>query len=135
MGDSHYWTSLWVLVLFIVLSVVCFSLGGSLLAFLSERIGAFEIGKSPVWLKLKTPLIVLGVIGLVAAVIAFIRYNDRREMKIARDYAQAQGWGFSRDDTDGLTAKVAEILSGYYLNLYYIRTVETGWRSVTLFDC
>jgi hypothetical protein len=89
----------------------------------------------PIWSALKIPLIVLGVIALLATAIALSRYQEQREMKAALDYAETQGWDFSRDDTEGLTAKVAEILSDYQFHPYHIRSVEPGWRSVYLFDC
>jgi hypothetical protein len=135
MGDSQYWTSLWVLGLFIVLSLVCFSLVGSIFSFFYDRISTYEIWNSPAWLKLKIPLIVLGVIGFVAAAIIFSRHLSQRELKAAQDYAQARGWGFSRKAEEGFTAQVAEILSDLKLDLYHIRTVEKGWRRLYLFDC
>lgn len=135
MGDSHYWTSLWVLGLFIALSLAFFPLLGSLIAFLYDRMSTYEIWNSPVWLKLKVPLIVVGVICFVAAAIAFSRHQEQREMKTAQDYARAQGWRFSRAAEEGFTARVAEILSDLKLDLYNIRTVETGWRRLYLFDC
>jgi hypothetical protein len=135
MGNSQYWTSLWVLGLVILFCLFCLYLGSSIFVFLAERISTFEIWNSPIWLRVKIPLIVLGVIGFVAAAIALSRYQGQREMKVAQDYAQTQGWGFSREDTEGLTAKVAEVLSDYKFNLHYIRTVETGRRNLYLFDC
>lgn len=135
MGDSQYWTSLWVLGLVIVFCLFCLYLGSSIFAFLSERISTFAIWNSPIWLRLKTPLIVLSVIGFLAAAIAFSRYQGQRELKVAQHYAQAQGWGFSRDAAESFKAEVAEILSDFKFNLYYIRTVETGWRNLYLFDC
>lgn len=135
MGTSQYWTSLWVAGLVIVFCLFCLHLGTSVFVFLAERISTFDIWNSPIWVKLKIPIIVVGVICFLAAVIAYSRYGERKEMKIAEDYAQTQGWGFSRDDTEGLTAKVAEILSDYTFNLYSIRTVETGQRNLSLFDC
>ena len=135
MSDSQYWTSLWVVGLIILLCFFCLSLGASIFTFLYDRISTYEIWDSPIWLKLKIPLIVLGVIGFLVAVIAYSRYGERKEMKIAQDYAQAQDWGFSREYTEGLAAKVVGILSNYKFNLYYIRTVETGQRNLDLFDC
>lgn len=135
MGNSQYWTSLWVVGLIILLCFFFLFLGAGLFSFLYDRISTFEIWNSPIWLKLKIPLIVLGVIGFLVAVIALSRYQGQREMKMAQDYAQTQGWGFSGGDAEGLTAKVAEILSNYKFNLYYIRTVETGQRNLYLFDC
>jgi hypothetical protein len=135
MGNSQYWTGLWVAGFVIVFCIFCLHLGASVFVFLAERISEFEIWNSPIWLRFKIPLIVVGVICFLAAVIAYSRYGERKEMKIAEDYAQTQGWGFSRDDTEGLTAKVAEILSDLKFRMYHIRTVETGRRNLYLFDC
>jgi hypothetical protein len=135
MGNSQYWTGLWVAGFVIVFCIFCLHLGASVFVFLAERISAFEIWNSPIWLRFKTTLIVVGVICFLAAVIAYSRYGERKEMKIAEDYAQTQGWGFSRDDTEGLTAKVAEILSDLKFHMYHFRTVETGRRNLYLFDC
>jgi hypothetical protein len=134
MSNSHYWTSLWVLGLFILLSLFCLNMGSSVLAVLYDRISTFELWNSQVWLRLKVPLIVLGVIGFLAAVIAFIRYQGQRELKVAQDYAHTQGWGFSRDASEGFMDDVSKILSEYKFNLYYIRTVETGRRNLYLFN-
>ncbi len=135
MGDSQYWTSLWVMGLIIFFCLFCLYLGVAVFGFLYDRISTYEIWKSPIWLKLKIPLIVLGVIGFLAAAIAFSRYQGQRELKAAQDYAQAQGWSFSRDAAEGFKAEVAEILFDYKFDLYYVRTVERGWRSLYLFDC
>jgi hypothetical protein len=135
MGTSQYWTSLWVAGLVILFCFFCLSLGASVFAFFAERISAFEIWNSPFWLKFKIPLIVVGVICFLAAVIAYSRYGERKEMKIAEDYAQTQGWSFSRDATAGLEADVAKILSDLIFRMYHIRTVETGRRNLVLFDC
>jgi hypothetical protein len=135
MVNSQYWTSLWVLGLVIVFCLFCLFLGSSVFVFLAERISAFELWNLPIWLKLRTPIIVLSVIGFLAAVIAFSRYQGQREQKVAQDYARVQGWGFSRDAAEGFRDEVAQILSEYKFNLYYIRTVENGRRKLYLFDC
>jgi hypothetical protein len=135
MGNSEYWTSLWVAGLIIVLCFFGLALGAQVFVFLAERISTFDIWNSPIWLRFKIPIIVVGVICFLAAVIAYSRYGERKEMKIAEDYAQTQGWGFSRDDTEGLTAKISELLPDCKFNLRHIRTVETGRRNLVLFDC
>lgn len=135
MGTSQYWTSLWVAGLVILFCLFCLHLGASVFVFLAERINTFEIWDSPIWLRFKIPLIVLGVIAFLAAAITLSRYQGQRELKAAQDYAQTQGWGFSRDVAAGLEAEVAEILSDLKFRMYYIRTVETGRRNLVLFDC
>jgi len=135
MGNSQYWTSLWVVGLVILFCLFCLYLGASVFAFLAERISTFEIWDSPIWLRFKIPLIILGVIAFLAAAIALSRYQGQRELKAAQDYAQTQGWSFSRNAAAGLEAEVAEILSDLKFHMYYIRTVETGRRNLYLFDC
>jgi hypothetical protein len=135
MGTSQYWTSLWVAGLVILFCLFCLHLGSAIFVFLAERISTFEIWNSPIWLRIKIPFIVLGVIGFVAAAITLNRYQGQRELKAAQDYAQTQGWSFSRDATAGLEAEVAKILSDLIFRMYYIRTVETGRRNLVLFDC
>jgi hypothetical protein len=135
MGNSQYWTSLWIVGLFILFGFFCLFLGSSIFVFLYERLSTSALWNSPIWLKLKIPIIILCVIAFLAAVIALIRHQGQRELKVAQEYAQSQGWGFTRDDTEGLTAKAAEVLSQYKFNLYHIRTVETGRRNLYLIDC
>jgi len=135
MGDSHYWTSLWVFGLVIIVCIISLQLVLSIIVFFSDRIITFEIWNSPIWLKLKIPVIILCFIGVLAAAIVSSRHKEQREMKVAQDYAQAQGWGFSRDAADSFKAEVEKILSGFTFNPYNIRTVETGWRNLYLFDC
>jgi hypothetical protein len=91
---------------------------------------------SPVWLKLKVPLIVIGVIGFLTAVIAFSRHEGRRDLQAAREYAQARGWEFSRTDTLGLEAEAERIMMDLWtIDLHFIRTVQAGRPSIHLFDC
>ena len=135
MGDAQYWRSLWVLILFILVSLLIIILGAEGLSFVYERISVWPLWSSPTWLKLKIPLIIIGVICFIAGVIAFARYQERKELQAAQDYAQARGWGFSRNDTQGIKARVAEILSDVDFSLYYIRTIETGQCSLYLFNC
>jgi hypothetical protein len=46
MGDSQYWASLWVLGLFILLSLVCISLVAWFLTFLYDRMSTYEVWNS-----------------------------------------------------------------------------------------
>jgi hypothetical protein len=104
MGDSQYWTSLWVLGLIIFICLFCLYLGVAVFGFLYDRISTYEIWKSPIWLKLKIPLIVLGVLGFLAAVIAFSRYQGQRELKAAQD--TQPGVRFSRDAAEGFRPRL-----------------------------
>lgn len=133
MSDSQYWTSLWGLGL-IFLFFFILSLGLAVFAFLYDRTSVFEIWNSPVWLKMKVPLIILCVIGFLTALMAYIHYERSKELQATREYAQDQGWSFSRDDTQGLKTRVEKILWDINFDLYYIRTVETGKHNLYLFD-
>lgn len=135
MNDSQYWGSLWVLgiVLFLCLFIIFFGVG--IFGALYDRISVWHIWTSPLWLKLKIPLIVIGVIGFMAGVIVLARYTGQKELKAAQEYAQSQGWGFSRDVTQEFEEQVAGIWWNFNIHLYYLRIVETGQRNLYLFDC
>ena len=135
MSGSHYWASLRGAGIFIYLSLFGLFLGTVLLGAFYDRISTFQIWNAPVWLKIKTPLIILGVAGFLVTLIAYIRYEGLKELEEVRKYAQDQCWEFSRDDRQGLTARVSAILDDLKIDLHYIRTVETGQRSLYLFDC
>ena len=135
MGDAPYWGSLWVIILFILLSLTVIIFGAEVLSFVYERISVWPLWNSPVWLKLKVPLIIIGLICFIGGVIAFARYQERKELQAARDYAQAQGWGFSRAATPEFKARAEKILANLDFSLYYISTIETGPRSLYLFHC
>jgi hypothetical protein len=126
---------LWVVGLFILFSFFCLFMGSSILVFLYDRFSTFAIWNSPTWLKFKIPLIILGVIAFLAAVIALSRHQGQRELKVAREYAESQGWGFSRNAEESFTNEVANVLSEYKFHLYHIRNVATGQRNLYLFDC
>ena len=135
MGDFKYWTSLWVVGLIIFLFYLILVFGQAILAFLHDRISVFEIWNSSVWLKIKVPLIILCIIGFLIALMAYIHYERRNELQAVREYAQDQGWSFSKNDTTGLKTKVTKIFWDLKdFDLYYIRTVETGQRNLYLFD-
>jgi len=136
MSDSGYWTSLWGLGILIFLGFFCLFAGSAVIVFFSDRISAQGLWNSPVWLKMKIPFIILGVIGFVVGAFALSRHQGQKEMQAAQEYAQSQGWGFSRYATQELTALAEETLWDFRsIYLYYIRTVETGQRSLYLFDC
>lgn len=136
MSDAGYWTSLRQAGVFIYLSLFCLFAALAVFIYLYDRISALALWNSSLWLKIKVPLIILGVIGFVVGVLAFARYQGQKELAAAQQYAQSQGWGFSHHDTEGLTAQASEILWDLKgLSLYHIRTVEPGARSLHLFDC
>lgn len=136
MSDSGYWTGLLITVLVIGVAFFCLFLGASIFVFVYDRISVFELWNSPVWIKLKVPLIIIAVIAFLAGVIAVARYQEQKELQAAQEYAQAQGWGFSRNDNQGLLARAEAILRSLKkMYIYNIRTIETGQRSMYLFNC
>lgn len=136
MGDFQYWTGLWVIGLIIILFCLISVFGQAVFTFLSDRISVFEIWNSTGWLKMKVPLIIFCVIGLLIALMGYMRHERSKELQAAREYAQDQGWSFSQNDTQGLKTRVVEILWDLKnFDLYSIRTVETGKRNLYLFDC
>jgi len=135
MSDPQYWASLrglgLAVALFILIIFLIVKTGG----FLYPRISAWEIWSAPFWVKYKTPLIVIGIIGFIACVIAIARYQARVELRAVQEYAQAQGWGFARFDSQGLKQRIDSIWWDLDFNPYYISTVETGQRNLYLFQC
>ena len=136
MGDSQYWTSLWVIVLIIILFYLLSVFGQAVFAVLYDRISVFSIWNSQVWLKMKVPLIIFCVIGLLIALMGYMRHANSKKLQAAREYAQDQGWRFSENDTQGLKTRVVKILWDLKnFDLYSIRTIETGTCNLYLFDC
>ena len=135
MSDPQYWASLRGLGLAIVLFILVIFLIVEIFGFLYGRISVWQIWSAPFWLKYKIPLIVIGIIGFIASVIAFARYEARLELRAVQEYAQAQGWGFARFDSQGLKERIDSIWWDLNFNPYYISTVETGQRSLYLFQC
>jgi len=121
---------------FLYLAYVCLFIAVATFVFLYDRISVWAFWESPVWLKIKIPCIIVGVIAFLGALLSYIRYEGRKELQVAREYAQSQGWDFSPDDTLGLKEKASDILFGLKnIDVRHIRTVETGQRSLHLFDC
>ena len=135
MGNSHYWTSLWVVVLFICLGVICIFGFAAVMSFFYERLNGLGLWQSPFWVRYKTPIIVGCVILGIAALIAFIHYQGVREEKAAREYAEEQGWGFAKDVPQELSDRVEEIVSYLDIRLHFMRLVENRNRHIWIFDC
>lgn len=135
MGSSHYWTSLWGLLLFIFMGLFCLMAVGAVIGFFSDRLGVLPLWHSPLWLRYKTLIIVFGVIIGLVALVALIRYQGLREEQRAREYAEKQGWGFSREVPQEIGAAVKNIVNDLDIDLHYTRTVETASRHIWLFDC
>jgi hypothetical protein len=70
-------------------------------------------------------------------VVAYLRYDSRKDQQAALSYAQSQGWEFSAwDDTHGIKTAVEKIFRDFKFDSpHYMRIVETGQRTVSLFNC
>lgn len=126
---------MWRLVIFIGLSFFCLFLVITVINLLYDRMGTYAIWNSSVWIKFKTPLIILGVVGFLAALLAYISYENRRERQAIERYAQSQGWDFAVDAADDIKSAVEKILYDLDIRMQYIRTVDKGERAIHLFDC
>jgi hypothetical protein len=135
MSDPQYWASLRGLGLAIFLFIFVIFLVLVIFGSIYGRISVWQIWSAPFWLKYKIPLIIIGIIGFIGSMIAFARYEARLELRAVQEYAQAQGWGFARFDSQGLKERIDGIWWDLNFNPYYIRTVETGQRSLYLFEC
>jgi hypothetical protein len=135
MGAAHYWTSLWRLVIFIGLAFFCLFLVITVINLLYDRMSTYDIWNSPVWLKCKTPLIILGVVCFLAVLLAYISFDNRRQRQAIERYAHSQGWGFAVDAADDVKSAVEKILYDLDIRMQYVRTVENGERAIYLFDC
>lgn len=135
MSDPQYWASLKGAGIFIYLFLFGIFLCLAVFIYLYDRISVWQVWNSVIWLKLKVPLIIICVVGFLSGIIAFARYEGRLELQKVREYADAQGWRFTQDDPEGLTAQIANIWRDLKYDLHYVRTVETGRRRLYLFDC
>jgi hypothetical protein len=135
MSDSHYWTSLWAIFLFIFLAICCFAVVIAAGNYLYDRLHVLPFWNSSLWLRYKIPIIVIGFILCLAALIAFIRHQGQREVQIAQEYAEKQGWEFSQTASPDFSARVKEIVNELDIDMYYVRTVETRNRKIWIFNC
>ncbi|MBZ5563474.1 MAG: DUF3137 domain-containing protein [Acidobacteriia bacterium] len=89
---------------------------------------------SPGTSHLTTVLTVVGIAGVfIAALIIGVR-SGRKHEKAVREFAQAQGWSFSRNATQEHTPEVEQLFPDEKFSLTYIMEIERGRRKVYLFD-
>ena len=121
----------------LLLFLVAFGFGRGMIDFLYDRVGGLQVWKSPIWLRLKVPIIILVVIGSLVVLFAYLRYEGQKEQQAVREYAEGQGWRFSRrDETGEIKGRGEKIFRDFQFdNPYWIRIVETGPRNIFLFNC
>jgi len=133
--NKSYWDSLKGVGLFLFLALFVLFLVLTIITFCYDYISTFPIWESPLWLKVKIPVIIIVVAGFLFALITFIHRQNLRELRKIQEYAQSQGWGFARNDTAEFKQQVANILQDLRFFLRNIRTVETGKKNIYIFDC
>lgn len=82
-----------------------------------------------------TLLIIVCVVGVFAAAVILAARSGSKRAKWLQEFARSHGWGYSRTDTQGLKAKVEDLVGDQKFSLGSIMTVESGTRKVFLFDC
>lgn len=87
------------------------------------------------WTQPGTIITILCIIAAFAgALVCAYRSGIRRTTQM-QEFAKEHGWGFSRNDTEKLAAKVETFYPNQRFSLSMIVTVETGDRTIRLFDC
>ena len=80
----------------------------------------------------ETAVIVLCIAGVfLAALVLAYRYGQKQKRDMG-DLAAAQGWTISRTETQGIAAKIAEVLPAIRFDVNCVMTVETGVRKLYL---
>jgi hypothetical protein len=121
----------------LILFSVAFGFGRGIIDSLSDWVDGLQVWKSPVWLKLKVPIIILVVVGSLVVLLAYLRYEGQKEQQAVQKHAEGRGWSFSRwDETQEIRDKVETIFRDFQFDdPYWIRIVEAGQRHIFLFNC
>jgi hypothetical protein len=91
-------------------------------------------------LPLETPLAIAFVVGIFVVAVVMAKRSSSKYTKAVQEFAQVQGWSYSDslNDTQGITqglnAKAEELFPEEKFDVRTIMTVESGRRSVFLFD-
>lgn len=140
--NDPYWQSirgpaLFIALFLLLLLLVAFGFGRGIIDFLYDWVGGLQVWKSPIWLKLKVPIVILIVICSLVILLAYLRYDGQKELQAVQKYAEGHGWSFSRrDETREIKARVEKIFRDFQFDdPYWIRIVETGQRNILLFNC
>jgi hypothetical protein len=130
-----------VTLLFLIISSVFSSLISIVVAFLQNHIGGLLIWNSPVWQKIKIPVIILAVVsGLALLIYANHRSQKTRERE-DRDFALSRGWGYAvnTNDPEGqiaeLERKIARVCLSKQYQVSSLMTIDDRNTKITLFDC
>ncbi len=84
------------------------------------------------------PVVLVTVLCIIAAfagaIVCAYRTGIKREARM-KEFAGEHGWGFSRNDTEKLGAKIETYFPKQRFSTSMIVTIETGGRTIRLFDC
>jgi len=125
----------------IYILLFCLFLGLAVFIFFYDRISDHPIWKSQVWLTLKIPIIVIIIVLILTVLLVIISRFSKKQEKAEKEFAQSQGWIYteSYNDPQGLTkalkARLEKVCPEKDFDLNNSMTVESGRRSVILFDC
>ena len=78
MSDTGYWQGLRRLGVVLYLSFFFLFLSLAIFVYFADYLSGLEIWDSPVWLEMRVPLLVVGVSGFVAGVVALARFQGKK---------------------------------------------------------
>lgn len=85
-------------------------------------------------MDLEAMLPVIGFIGIFVLAIAVAIWATKKRAKAVQEFAAAQGWKYSRKDTERLDIKVEDVFIEEGFVIDNIMTLESGPRALFLFD-
>ena len=116
-------------------------LGATFIVFLYDHFSGFSIWNSPIWKTWKIPLTIFAVILGLALLTTVASLSNKKNEKVEKDFALAQGWGYSvkNNDTAGVISKIGAVLERVSPEKQYdvntIMTVGSEKRILFLFGC
>lgn len=86
-------------------------------------------------LDMEKLLPIAGFVGIFVLAILAAIWATKKRAKAVQEFAAAQGWNYSRKDTERLDIKVEDVFTEEGFILDNIMTLESGPRALFLFDC
>ncbi len=87
------------------------------------------------WTQPGTIITILCIAAAFAGALFCAYRGGKQRTAQMQEFAEKHGWGFSRNDTEKLGTTVETYFPRQRFNLSMITTIETGDRSIRLFDC
>ena len=127
--------------LVILIAFFVLLLGATFIVFLYDHFSGFSIWNSPIWKNWKIPLTIFAVILGLALLTTVASLSNKKNEKVEKEFALAQGWGYSakNNDTAGVLSKISAILERVSPEKKYdvntVMTVGSEKRAFFLFGC